>query len=106
DSRSYQNVAIIHRSALLDALVALFEALWAAAVPFGPPESSDGHEDPDDDLLVIRMLAAGLKDQAIARQLGVSTRTASRRVVRVLERLGVTTRFQAGAAAVRQGWIE
>lgn len=106
DSRSYQNVAIIHRSALLDALIALFEASWAVAVPFGPPEPAVEPDDPDQDLLVVQMLAAGLKDQAIGRQLGVSTRTASRRVVRVLERLGVSTRFQAGAAAVRRGWIQ
>lgn len=106
DSRSYQNVAIIHRSALLDALIALFEARWADAVPIGAADADGVDGVDDEDLLVVQMLAAGLKDQAIGRQLGTSTRTASRRVVRVLDRLGVSTRFQAGAAAVRRGWIQ
>jgi DNA-binding NarL/FixJ family response regulator len=47
-------------------------------------------------------MAAGLTDQAIARQLAISERTVQRRIQRICERLGVTTRFQAGLQTARQ----
>jgi DNA-binding NarL/FixJ family response regulator len=46
-----------------------------------------------------------MKDQAIARQLGASRRTAARRTERFLEILDASSRFQAGAQAARRGWI-
>jgi DNA-binding NarL/FixJ family response regulator len=40
----------------------------------------------------------------IARSLGVSLRTVRRRIAELLAELGVESRFQAGAEAVRRGW--
>nr|WP_243727306.1 LuxR C-terminal-related transcriptional regulator [Actinocrispum wychmicini] len=57
----------------------------------------------DDRLL--SLLAAGLKDEAIARQLGVSLRTVHRRTSELSESLGARTRFQAGMRAERQGLL-
>ncbi|MEY9878214.1 DNA-binding CsgD family transcriptional regulator/sugar-specific transcriptional regulator TrmB [Streptacidiphilus sp. MAP12-33] len=45
--------------------------------------------------LILHMLASGAKDEVIARRLGVSTRTLSRMISNLLERLGVQSRFQA-----------
>jgi DNA-binding NarL/FixJ family response regulator len=53
---------------------------------------------------VLTLLGAGLTDQAIARQLGVSLRTARRRINAIMTRVHGSTRFQAGAAAHR-GWL-
>lgn len=96
---------VVYPSALLHALVALFDALWSHAAPLpanGPsPESQESVE-------VERMLfllAAGLKDEAIARQLGVSPRTVRRRLTQLLELLGARTRFQAGLQAGKRGWL-
>lgn len=98
-------IAIIHPSALLDALIALFEAYWERAAPIVtvPPRAADGL-DPQE-ARVLTMLAAGLSDQAIARQLGVSLRTARRRITTVMELVHASTRFQAGAASAHRGWI-
>jgi DNA-binding NarL/FixJ family response regulator len=52
----------------------------------------------------VTLLAAGLKDDAIARRLGVSTNTVRRRITALSQRLGVSTRFQIGLALGRQGW--
>ncbi|MEU8121925.1 helix-turn-helix domain-containing protein [Spirillospora sp. NPDC049024] len=86
---SVDSSLIVHPSALLDALVSLFEALWRSALPL------PGADAPDD--AVLALLAAGLTDEAIARRLSISTRTVQRRVRDLCDRLGARTRFQAGA---------
>jgi sugar-specific transcriptional regulator TrmB/DNA-binding CsgD family transcriptional regulator len=98
-------MVIIHRSALLNALVALFDAYWDRAAPItSTPESASDEISPQE-AQVLTMLGAGLTDQAIARQLGVSLRTARRRVTAVMDRVHASTRFQAGVAAAHRGWI-
>ncbi|MEV4010476.1 helix-turn-helix transcriptional regulator [Nonomuraea angiospora] len=100
------SAVIVHSSTLLDALVTLFEVLWRSALPLPakPPATlpSGPAELPDPELFTL--LAAGLKDEAVARQLGVSLRTVHRRVSELMDRLGARTRFQAGLLAARRGW--
>lgn len=93
---------VVHESALLDALLSLFDSIWQRGTPaaFGAATTSR----PADEDAVLTLLAGGLKDEAVARQLGVSTNTVRRRISAVLTRLGVTTRFQAGLALSREGW--
>lgn len=96
--------AVVHPSALLDALAMVFESCWARATPLdGAADDEADLSDEDRQLLVL--LAAGVKDEAIARQLGLSVRTLRRRVRRLLDLLGAQTRFQAGMQAARRGWI-
>jgi DNA-binding NarL/FixJ family response regulator len=47
-------------------------------------------------LAVLRLLADGATDEAIARQLSISVRTVQREVRQVLDQVGARTRFQAG----------
>ncbi len=49
--------------------------------------------------LLTSLLLSGLSDQAIARELGVSPRTAQRKLAAMLQDLGAHTRFQAGVQA-------
>jgi DNA-binding CsgD family transcriptional regulator/DNA-binding Lrp family transcriptional regulator len=100
-----EGIAVIHPSALLDALIALFEAYWERAMPIVTvqAEVADGL-DPQE-ARVLTMLGAGLTDQAIARQLGVSIRTARRRITAVMDLVHASTRFQAGVAAAHRGWL-
>jgi len=57
------------------------------------------------ELAVIRVMSLGLTDDAAAKRLAVSERTFRRHVAQVLERLGATSRFQAGIRAVERGWL-
>ena len=50
---------------------------------------------------VLRLLAAGLENVAIAERLSVSPRTARNHVARILQKLGVKNRVQAAVFAVR-----
>ena len=100
-------VAIVHPSPMLDALAALFEMYWSMAVPLvvtpaGEPAPAPGQVSPEETRL-IRLLAAGLGDDAIRRALGVSPSTVHRRVHDLMRRLGATTRFQAGLQIGRSG---
>ncbi|MFG2483685.1 hypothetical protein ACGFSI_13125 [Streptomyces virginiae] len=89
--------SLVHRAAL-----PLFESLWARATPVGSPGSplvADQRE-------LLGLLASGLKDETIARRLGVHVHTARRRITRMLEELGADTRFQAGVQAAIRGWLQ
>ncbi|HET8666114.1 MAG TPA: helix-turn-helix domain-containing protein [Nocardioides sp.] len=92
----------IRPSALLDALVRLFELLWAQATPIVAPETGGRVSDRE----LAALLAAGAKDDVVARHLGTSTRTLSRRISQLMDHLHVRTRFQAGVQAVRLGWLD
>lgn len=101
---------VVRESTLLDALIELFELYWARATPLGSPSGSAVADVapgdlPDDDRQLIQLLAAGLTDNAIARQLGLSTRTMRRRTRKLFDDLEATNRFQAGIQAARRGWL-
>ncbi|TLQ43810.1 helix-turn-helix domain-containing protein [Streptomyces marianii] len=103
--------ALVVGDALLrHALVPLFETVWDRAAPAGgalPPEPPPaGGALPAEQRELLALLAAGLKDEAIARRLGVHVHTARRRISRLLESLGAETRFQAGARASLRGWLD
>ncbi|MET8624763.1 helix-turn-helix transcriptional regulator, partial [Kitasatospora sp. NPDC004669] len=51
------------------------------------------------------LLADGHTDDAIAKRLGVSPRTARRIATDLMERLSARSRFQAGALAAKAGWL-
>lgn len=71
-------------------------------------EAQETEEQPDlseADRALLHLLHAGLKDETIARQLGLSERTLRRRITDLTTRLGATSRFQAGAQVVRRGWL-
>ena len=98
---------VIHPSALLDALVTLFEAEWARAVPLAKTIGHDQPEQTDDaeTAALVTLLAAGQTDAGIARSLGWSPRTTQRRIQRLMQNLNATTRFQAGMNAKERGLL-
>lgn len=102
---------LIHSSWLLNALISLFEALWERAIPLPRDGTSwepvDGRppELPERDQKILTLLAAGLSEPAIARKLGVDDSTVRRRVVKIGDTLGATTRLQIGVQAARRGLL-
>ncbi len=101
---------LIRAEPLVDTLAHSFDTLWAKAVPLGPNgaravPTGEGAGPSPRDLEIMRMLAAGAKDRAIARALQVTERTVVRRVSELMRELGAGTRFQAGVQATRRGWL-
>jgi DNA-binding NarL/FixJ family response regulator len=50
-------------------------------------------------------LAKGMTDEAAAKRLGVSLRTVRRQMAALMERLGASSRFEAGLKAAQRGWL-
>ncbi|MGW5671410.1 helix-turn-helix domain-containing protein [Micromonospora sp. NPDC003776] len=102
--RAVDAALVIRAPMVVSALVKLFEMLWAQATPlpaWDPQRSTTAGDELD--LRLLGLLATGLKDEAIARELGVSVRTLGRRSSALLAALGARTRFQAGLQAGRRG---
>ncbi|MCZ7456183.1 helix-turn-helix transcriptional regulator [Streptomyces sp. WMMC940] len=105
---SSEGAYAIHGRSLVASLHALYDYCWRNAAPSpsvlaraGEHVTLDGQ-----DLVVVRMLADGVKDEAIARHLGISSRTLSRTISALMERLGVQTRFQAALRIAELGLMD
>lgn len=96
---------LIEGRGLVASYAALFDYCWmTASEPGDVPRAADGEELTDQQRAVLRLLATGAKDDAIARALGVSTRTVTRVVGELTALLGADSRFQAGVRAAKLGW--
>ncbi|ARP73108.1 DNA-binding response regulator [Streptomyces pluripotens] len=93
---------------VVDALRHYFELLWREARPLtAPPPSSGAVEERERQRLgIAALMRQGLKDEAIARRLGLTSRTVRRRISEIMDELSAETRFAAGAEAQRRGWFD
>ncbi|GGT19687.1 helix-turn-helix domain-containing protein [Streptomyces griseoviridis] len=100
---------VVHASGLLELLTGLFETVWREALPLrlGSRGVSENAPDGPDatDLEILSLLLAGLTDASVAKQLDLGLRTVQRRVKRLMELTGVTTRLQLGWHAYERGWV-
>ncbi|MHB9856769.1 helix-turn-helix transcriptional regulator [Streptomyces sp. YIM S03343] len=94
---------VVRHSAVTEALQKLFDMSWQQATPLG--RLDDDCELSEEERSLTRLLAAGMKDEAVARHMGVSLRTLRRRVSELQERLGAASRFQLGVRAAQRGWL-
>jgi len=97
---------VVRAPVIIAALREYFELLWDRATPLKASRPAE----PGDRLTpgqqkVLELMARGLYDDAIAHQAGISTTTVRRHITAIVNRLGVPSRFAAGAAAQRRGWI-
>ncbi|MFS4092075.1 helix-turn-helix transcriptional regulator [Streptomyces sp. AF1A] len=106
---------VVHSPALVAVLAALFETLWERAVPASlesrhdrplplsrPPAARFDERTRE----VLRLMATGMKDDAIARVLGLSRRTVQKHVSDAGTALGAKTRFQIGMLAAERGLLQ
>lgn len=99
---------VLHGRALAAPVVTLFEEVWSRAEPFATPEAGSSSPVFTQARLrqVAHLMSLGLKDESVARRLGVSVRTVRRLISATLVELQADGRFQAGVNAVRRGWLD
>jgi DNA-binding NarL/FixJ family response regulator len=106
---------------LVDALRQLFEFHWARSLPLGDARAQleNGSAPAEgavrgagrirsatpEERTLLSLMAVGMKDDAVARQLNISPRTLRRRSQELMNELEASTRFQAGLEAARRGWL-
>lgn len=97
-------VTVVQQPPLVRQLALFFEATWAQAVH---PQESVPIPGTEVELKqrIVRMLAEGAKDEAVARRLGISLRTCRRHIAEILHQLGASSRFQAGVRAATLGAV-
>jgi DNA-binding NarL/FixJ family response regulator len=103
---------LLQRSGLVAALEALFDSVWQRAYPLelssldGTPTASQSADDVPTpvDRQILSLLLAGLTDQAVASQLGLSLRTLQRRLRHLEDLADVQSRMQLGWYAAKHDW--
>ncbi|WP_224284961.1 LuxR C-terminal-related transcriptional regulator [Streptomyces sp. LS1784] len=101
--RATGGALMVREPALVAHFVRLFEHERGQAVPYDTAPTAARTVTRDVSDVIALLLAAGEKDDTIARRLGMSTRTCRRHVADLLARLGAQSRFQAGVLAEREG---
>ena len=102
---------VVHDSALLEALSALFEMYWDRAIPLQVRNGRAQLPDADDAPTVHRQRSAarcwlpGSPTRPSRGSCSCNERTVRRYLKDMMHRLDAATRFQAGYQAIRRGWL-
>lgn len=103
-----QGALIVRHPGIVGVCLALFDQVWqsaseltSAVVVRENPEEGPSAQERE----LLRLLGLGHADEYVARQLGVSLRTVRRMMAVLMRRMGVKSRFQAGAQAANLDWL-
>ena len=91
---------------IVGTLRALFDRVWDSATPLGAGPAPGRHGLTARERELLKLLAAGLTDEAAAARLAVSDRTVRRIMNDLCERLDAASRFEAGIKAAQAGWLD
>ncbi|WP_329057950.1 helix-turn-helix transcriptional regulator [Amycolatopsis sp. NBC_01480] len=102
---------VVREPAVVSHLLESFDLLWHVGHRFPLlPESGadDGTGAAERELTgaILLQMAAGVKDEVIARRLGISVRTCRRHIADISTSLGAQSRFQAGVLAKQRGLVD
>ncbi|MFI5528771.1 hypothetical protein ACIA8O_09470 [Kitasatospora sp. NPDC051853] len=99
---------VVREESLLGYLHAGWETVWEGALPFELTPDRSSYEEADQEVkrAIVRLLDQGLKDDVVARKLGISVRVCRRHIAEILQEFGAASRFQAGSRAHLYGWLD
>lgn len=99
------SLAVLRPEFLARAARQALEYWWITATPL-EDLVRDLHNGPTpQEQAILRLMLAGVRDEAIAREIGVSIRTFRRNLATLMNKLGTENRFQAGVKASAKGWL-
>ncbi len=99
-ARATSGAIVIRTPGLVATLSQFFDLLWDGARPIAATGRArtdvEGVEFEDLELAVVRLLAQGHKDEAVARRIGMSLRSVRRVIGTVSDKLETSSRFELG----------
>jgi DNA-binding CsgD family transcriptional regulator/sugar-specific transcriptional regulator TrmB len=91
---------------VVSTMVRVWTQAWETAAPLRADQSAeDGEELTASERALLLLQARGMTDEAVAKRLGIGLRTVRRQMSKLMERLGATSRFEAGLKAAQRGWL-
>ncbi|MFI6347334.1 LuxR C-terminal-related transcriptional regulator [Streptomyces sp. NPDC050560] len=97
---------IIREPSVVEYLYQSLEQTWRLATPFVYTGVGYGETIDDIKSAILRLMAAGVKDEVVAKRMNMSTRACRRHISEILTELGAHSRFQAGVLAAGRGWTD
>ncbi|MFD4141285.1 MULTISPECIES: LuxR C-terminal-related transcriptional regulator [unclassified Streptomyces] len=98
--------AIVTDETVVGHLWRMHDKMWQSASPYDPRDVDYASTSEEIKASILRLMATGLKDDVIARKLGMATRTCRRYMAGIMDELGATSRFQAGVRATSLGMVK
>ncbi|MFE7588008.1 LuxR C-terminal-related transcriptional regulator [Kitasatospora sp. NPDC057512] len=96
-------LVLVDQPSVVAHLADSFETLWHQGEAFRSGPAAARAVSDELRTTILRLLADGLKDEVIARRLGLSLRNCRRHIAGLYSSLGADSRFQAGVLAERHG---
>ncbi|MFJ8628713.1 helix-turn-helix transcriptional regulator [Kitasatospora sp. NPDC093550] len=100
-----RGVAVIREPGAVTGLCALFDQIWEQSEVLGAAPVTPAGEITPQQRELLRLLSAGLTDEAAARRLGVSLRTERRMITDLMEQFDAQSRFQLGQRVTERGLL-
>ena len=108
-ARSDRQIALlVHEPAVVEFLAGVFERYWSLATPFADRNRASEVKTllSDVRMTIIKLLAEGETDGAIARRMGVSVRTCRAHISKIYEEFGARSRCQLGVLIASSGILD
>jgi DNA-binding CsgD family transcriptional regulator len=109
-ARGAHRAAVVMREPTIVAhLAATFDGIWQSAIPYQPAlQARAGLGDAAERVrrTIVRLLAEGHTDEAVAGRVGLSVRACREHIARLYEQYGARSRFQFGVLAAKAGLLE
>jgi DNA-binding CsgD family transcriptional regulator len=100
-----RGLAVLRPAFITRAVHQVLKHWWVTATPLEDLEHRLQEGPTPQEQAILQLMAAGVPDQAIAREIGVSIRTLRRTLAALMHKLGAENRFQAGIKATARGWL-
>ncbi|MEY9890077.1 DNA-binding CsgD family transcriptional regulator [Catenulispora sp. MAP5-51] len=97
---------VVREPSVLAYLCAAFEQSWNLGTPYQTGPSAARMAVTEIKSSILTLMANGLKDDVIAKRMGLSVRACRGHVAELMETFGARSRFQAGVIAARLGLLE
>ncbi|MFD3722721.1 LuxR C-terminal-related transcriptional regulator [Streptomyces sp. NPDC058674] len=92
----HEGVVVVQDPSTVSYLCAVFDHSWVQATPLNPGHFGTPAIKTEAAQAIVRLLTEGMKDEMIARRLGMSLRTCRKHIADVMESFRAESRFQLG----------